>query len=127
MIRLLLAGLLAISALSLVPASTVANPLPGVPQRCQSLAQTNVEIDAAVAKVGGARETLAGKSAQDYLDVVNAAPPASDIHSDLVVLFERDSDTVIGARLADDKICIVARVGSKIHDRAIKAARGTGA
>lgn len=124
MSRRAIAALLALALCNLRPSPASAGPAPGDPQHCQSVAEANAEIDAAIAKVGGARETLSGKAAQDYLDVVNAEPPTSHITSPLIVLFERETDTVIGAQTAEDKICIVARVGARIHAKALKAAKG---
>lgn len=120
MTRIALALLL---SLACIPA--YGGPPPGTPQHCQSPAAANAEIDAAIAIAGGERIVLEGKEAEAYLGVMNREPPATDVHSALIVLYVRPPNgTVIGVLSATGQVCIIARIGPKTHEEAIRAARG---
>ena len=91
---------------------------------CQSLAAAAAETAAESQKLGGEVITLSGTEAHQYLDVVNAVPPQTHLDAEEVILLVvPDRGAVIGL-VQSSSVCIAGRIGSAVHERAIKAARG---
>ena len=91
---------------------------------CQTIEAAEAETAAESQKLGGEVITLSGTEAHQYLDVVNAVPPQTHLDAEEVILLVvPDRGAVIGL-VQSSSVCIAGRIGSAVHERAIKAARG---
>jgi|EndMetStandDraft_2_1072991.scaffolds.fasta_scaffold106926_2 hypothetical protein len=91
---------------------------------CQTLEAAQVETAAQSQKLGGEVITLSGVEAHQYLDVVNAVPPQTHLDADKVMLLVVPERGAVIGLVQSSNVCIAGRIGSAVHERAIKAARG---
>jgi hypothetical protein len=95
--------------------------------RCQTLQAAEAETIADSRVLGGEVIRLSGYQAHQYLDVVNAVPPQTHLDAEGVMLLVIPNQGAVIGLVESSNVCIAGHIGAAVHEKALRAARGSAA